>query len=207
MIKDGIKITDMNNIINAFNEHFVNIGSQLASTIVTTDNIDASSNIIDNGHSLFHTETTEKEIIEIVNKCKSKRSTDWNDLDMSIIKKVIKNIANPLTHICNQSLSTGKFPKLMKIAKVAPIYKNYDSHQFTNYRTISILPQLSKILEKIFVARLNGFIDKHNLLSDSQYGFRNNRSTSLALIDLMEEITDRQQDAFHGHFHSSPENL
>lgn len=64
MIKDGIKITDMNNIINAFNEHFVNIGSQLASKIVTTDNIDASSNIIDNGHSLFHTATTEKEIIE-----------------------------------------------------------------------------------------------------------------------------------------------
>lgn len=85
----------------------------------------------------------------------------------------------------------------MKIAKVAPVYKNCDSHQFTNYRLISILPQLSKILEKIFVARLNGFIDQHNLLSDSQYGFRNNRSTSLVLIDLMEEITDKIDNKMH----------
>lgn len=66
-----------------------------------------------------------------------------------------------------------------------------DSHQFTNYRPISILPQLSKILEKLFVARLNAFINKHNLLNDSQYGFRSNRSTALALIDLIEDITNK----------------
>lgn len=59
----------MDTIVDAFNEYFINIGPQLASNIVTTDNIDASNNITDNVHSLFITATTEEEIIDIVNTC------------------------------------------------------------------------------------------------------------------------------------------
>ena len=55
---------------------------------------------------------------------------------------------------------------------------------------MSILPQFSKILEKIFNNRLDNFIEKHKILTDSQYGFRRNRSTSLALIELIEKITE-----------------
>ena len=65
---------------------------------------------------------------------------------------------------------------------------------FTNYRPISLLPQFSKILEKLFATRLDSFIDKYDVLTDSQYGFRTNRSTSLALIDLVEELTSYRDD-------------
>lgn len=78
----------------------------------------------------------------------------------------------------------------MKIAKVTPIYKNGNRHQFTNYRPVSPLPQFSKILEKLFNNRLEKFINKNKLLSDSQYGFRKKNSTSLALTELIEEITN-----------------
>ncbi len=78
----------------------------------------------------------------------------------------------------------------MKIAKVIPLYKTRDKHLFTNYRPVSILPQFSKILEKVFISRLDNFIEKHDLLTDNQYGFRSNRSTSQALIELTEEITN-----------------
>ena len=54
---------------------------------------------------------------------------------------------------------------------------------------VSLLPQFSKILEKLFDVRLKKFIDKYQLLSNSQYGFRSNMSTSLALIDLVEELS------------------
>ena len=63
-------------------------------------------------------------------------------------------------------------------------------HHFTNYRPVSLLPQFSKILEKLFNNRLEKFIVKHKLLSDSQYGFRSNSSTSLAIIESIEEITN-----------------
>ncbi len=133
----------------------------------------------------------EKEIIETVRKCKDKTSTDWNDIDMKTVKNVIEEIAKPLTHICNLSFQSGTFLNKMKIAKVIPLFKTGDRHHFTNYRPVSLLPQFSKILEKLFTARLDNFIEKHNLLTDSQYGFRTDRSTSLALTELIEEITTR----------------
>lgn len=77
----------------------------------------------------------------------------------------------------------------MKIAKVIPLYKTGNKH-FTNYRPISLLPQFSKIPEKLFNNRLDTFIVKHKFLSDSQYGFSPNRSTSLAIIEAIEEITN-----------------
>ena len=57
-----------------------------------------------------------------------------------------------------------------------------------NYRPVSLLPQFSKVVEKLFNNRLDKLIDKHILISESQYGFKINRSTSLALIDSIEEI-------------------
>ena len=66
----------------------------------------------------------------------------------------------------------------MKVAKVIPICKKEDNSVFTNYRPRSLLPQFSKILEKLFNTRLDAFIDKHDTLSGSQYGFRSKMFTS-----------------------------
>lgn len=109
---------------------------------------------------------------------------------MKIVKRTINEISKPLTYIYNLSFQTGRFPNKMKVAKVIPVYKSRDKHQFTNYRPVSLLPQFSKILERGFNNRLDKFIDKYKLLSDSQYGFRTNRSTTLALTEFIEEITN-----------------
>ena len=50
---------------------------------------------------------------------------------MTIVKKVINNIAKPLTHICNLSFQSGRFANKMKIAKVIPLYKNESKHSYT----------------------------------------------------------------------------
>lgn len=138
---------------------------------------------------MFLTPVEEKEVLDTVNKCNNKTSKDFNDLDMKTIKKVAEAIIKPFTYICNLSFKSGQFPAKMKIAKVIPIFKSGHKHLYTNYRPVSLLPQFSKILEKLFVIRVHNFIEKYNLLSDRQYGFRRNRSTSLALIDLINEIT------------------
>ena len=108
---------------------------------------------------------------------------------MVIVQNVIGDIVKPFTYICNMSFVQGVFPDQMKVAKVIPLFKSGQKNVFTNYRPVSLLPQFSKILEKLFDKRLDAFIDKYELLSNSQYGFRSNRSTSLALIELLEEIT------------------
>ena len=140
--------------------------------------------------SMFLERVEEKEILDIVKNCKNKQSTDLNDIDMSLVKLVIEGISKPLTHICNLSFQTGSFPNQMKIAKVIPLYKNGSKHLFTNYRPVSLLPQFSKILEKLFNSRLDSFLERHNVLSESQCGFRTKRSTSQALMESIERITD-----------------
>ncbi len=131
-----------------------------------------------NPNSFYLDPVEQKEISDIVNNCKNKTSTDWSRIDMPLIKKVIDCIVIPLTHICNIYFSTGLFPQKMKTAKVIPLFKAGDKLNFNNYRPVSLLCPFSKILEKLFIARLDKFIEKHKLLTDSQYGLRANRSTA-----------------------------
>ena len=60
----------------------------------------------------------------------------------------MNSIAKPLTCIINQSLKTGRFPSKLKVAKIIPIFKKDDEHDFNNYRPISLLPSISKVFEK-----------------------------------------------------------
>ena len=65
---------------------------------------------------------------------------------------------------------------------------------FTNYRPVSLLSQFSKILEKLFNNRLDTFLEKNDLLVDGQYGFRKARSTSMAITQLIEELTNANEE-------------
>ena len=106
---------------------------------------------------------------------------------MTIIKTIIDEIVTPFI-FCNQYYMSGTFPNKMKLAKVIPLCKTGNQNVFTNYIPVSLLPQFSKILDKLFSEKLDAFIEKQNILSDSQYGFRSNRSTSMALLELIEDI-------------------
>ena len=110
---------------------------------------------------------------------------------------VINHIVTPLSHICNQSFIEGVFPDEMKIARVIPLYKSGEKNKYNNYRPVSLLPQFSKILEKLFDNRLDSFIEKDNILSDNQYGFRKNRATSMALVELIDKISNSVDSKKH----------
>lgn len=193
---ENVDISTPKEIVNEFNDYFINVGSNLANEIIDPKQKDGvDDNIIDiNPKTIFLTKIEEKELIDVVNKFKNKRSNDCNDIDMSLVKNIIMHIAKPLTHICNQSFQTGIFPDKMKIAKVIPIYKNGNKHSFSNYRPISLLPQFSKILEKLFAHRLENFMESQNLLNDQQYGFRSNRSTSMAVMELIDKISTKTEN-------------
>ena len=90
--------------------------------------------------------------------------------------------------IFNASLSIGYFPDLLKIARVVPIFKSGNSKIISNYRPISILPYISKIIEKIIYNRLSNYLTKYNLLTFSLHGFSASSSTTTALVDVMSYI-------------------
>ena len=88
------------------------------------------------------------------------------------------------------SLLCGIFPSELKIAKVVPIYKSGDIVKFTKYRPVSVLPVLSRVLERLVYNRLLKFIDKYKILYLYQFGFRQKHSTFIALSSFIDKVTE-----------------
>ena len=134
-----------------FNGFFTNVGPDLAKNITAPDD----SSIFDymqnrNENCMFLTPVDEIEVSRVVESCKNKLSTDSNGLSMYIVKRYYRYADNT----CNLSFKNEIFPENMKTAKIIPIFKSGDREDCTNYRPISLLPQISKILEKLFNRRL-----------------------------------------------------
>ena len=134
---------------------------------------------------MFLEGVVEQEIIDTVNNCVNKTSCDYFGVSMALLKTIITCIIKPFTYICNRSFTEGTFPEQMKTAKVIPLFISGEKTTFTNYRPVSLIPQLSKVLEKLFCCRVTKFIERSNVISDNQYGFRSKHSTSLALMNLV----------------------
>ena len=110
------------------------------------------------------------------------------------LKLSAPSIASSLTTIFNLSLSLGSFPGLWKKAKVSPIFKDGSLFDRSNYRPISVLAILSKILERHVHISFYNFLTENDLLSDSQFGFRKSRSCELAVTDLIDRLLNNMDN-------------
>ena len=120
----------------------------------------------------------------------SNKSPGINEIDVNVLKEVFDIIKPILRHIFNWSILEGKFPDQLKIAKVTPVFKTGDKTDPGNYRPISVLSCISKILEKIMYNRLYDYLTKNDILFKKQFGFQKNHSTEHALLELVSEISE-----------------
>ena len=104
------------------------------------------------------------------------------------MKQIAPIIITPLHYLINLSLETGYVHKELKLAKVIPVFKDGDKHEFTNYRPISILSSFSKLLEKIVSRQIMGFLNANNVLYKHQYGFREKHNTSHPVLHFTNKI-------------------
>ena len=110
------------------------------------------------------------------------------------LKDTAYDISKPLAHIISCSLMSGVVPNDFKRARVKPVYKSSAHDNFGNYRPIRVLPAISKILEKCVHSQLIEHLQKNNLLSLNQFGFRKYQSTELAVVWFTNQIR-RSMDA------------
>lgn len=115
-------------------------------------------------------------------------SPGHDDIHIKIIKHTITLLAPRISELVNDSFQCGIFPDDMKLAKIIPIYKGGNKLLITNYRPISILPTISKIMERVMYDRLILFLEVNRILKDNQFGFRKNYSPQLALIKFINHI-------------------
>ena len=97
-------------------------------------------------------------------------------------------MAKSITELCNLSMRLDGFPDACKIAKVKPLFKKGSKSDPSNYRPISLLPLLSKVLERVVLSQIKEFLSFNKILYDYQSGFRKNHSTDTCLSFLNDKI-------------------
>lgn len=185
-------ITDKKIIGEKFNDYFIDIGKNLAEKIPISQNSFShymTKNTSNIGSCALYL-TTADEIVKIVHNLKSSDSAGFDEISTKLLKCIINYIAEPLSRILNMCIENAIFPDKMKIAKVCPIYKSGAKNEFINYRPISILPSFSKIFERVIANHILSYIDKNEILSKSQFGFRKNHSTYMAMMQFHDKVTE-----------------
>ena len=180
--------TDKVKIADGFNNFFINIGPTLAKKI-PRDTRSPTEYMKNRVTEQMVVEPVVEDEVESIIKSLKDGSPGWDAISSQVVKTTYRSFIQPITHIVNLSLMTGIFPTELKIARVTPLFKSADSTLFSNYRPVSVLPLFSKILERLMYTRLLSFLNKHKVLYLYQFGFRSFHSPNLALILLVDKIS------------------
>ena len=168
---------------------FVHVGESLASVIPQCTKVPSDYLKYDTVNKMYLDPVTENEIDKIFLNFRDS-SAGWDELKPTVDKSIRYCIKSRIRHICNLSFRTGIFPDELKIAIVVPIFKSGDEMIFSNYRPVSVLPVFSKTIERLMYNRLLKFINDKDSLYKYQFGFQKGRSTHMALIILIDKISE-----------------
>jgi hypothetical protein len=182
-------LTDPKSVSETFNEYFSTIASKLQKKIHHPSK-DFSAFLQDENPSNFFIKPTNViEVLNNINDLNTNKGTGPHSIPTNIFHLIKFAVAEPLVNITNLSFKTGIYIDDLKISKVIPIFKDKGSElEHPNYRPISLLSNINKIIEKLMHERIYDFLEKHKCIYDLQFGFRKGHSTSHALVDLTEAI-------------------
>lgn len=189
-LQDGdVNITDPITISNSFNEYFTSIADKILEKRKYNGSKSyrdfMANRLIEN---FAFKECDASEVISIISSLNVAKSSGPNSIPTHILHLLKYEICNPLSKIFNLSLSTGQHPDILKISKTIPIFKKGSRLLVSNYRPISLLSNLNKILEKIVHERVYLFLEDYQCIYSLQFGFRKKHSTNHTLIDITETI-------------------
>ena len=207
--KDFYKTAKKLNIISdKSNRGKVNFSAEeLNKTFLSNNNAVIDSNFIDAKlqelynkvhcpciHKFSLSEVTEHDVVKVSKTIKS-MSMGVDDINIFVIKVLMNRISSVLTDIINTSFATNTFPERWKKAIIKPIPKVSVPLSASDYRPISLLPALSKIIEKLVNRQIVFYLTTHDLLDPNQSAYKKNHSTQTALLKLTEDIYDAIDDS------------
>ena len=125
------------------------------------------------------------DLILAISKLSESRAVGIDGVPIFAIRSCLPTIAPHILHLINSSISSFTFPDAWKVAIATPIHKSGDPSNPGNFRPISILSVLSKILEKVVCSQLSSYLITNHIISPSQYAYRPSHSTEDALLDIV----------------------
>ena len=174
---------------NDFNAYFANISTNIINNAPNPAINPIDIIQINNKKSFYLRPVTEKEVDSIIINLSNSAAKDIYEMSNKILKLIKDGILKPLTIIINKCFENGEFPDKLKYSKISPVYKNKgDVNDMNNYRPLAVIPTLSKPIEAAFNSRLMEFLEMSNIIAQTQFGFRRQRSTIDANIILVTDI-------------------
>ena len=164
-------ITSPEEMADAFNEYFVQIGPNLACSLAISDvTFDQFVSPTQSVMSHFRLASANK-VFKLLNGLSSTKANGLDKISGKVLKAAASTIAPSLTYIFNNSILTCCFPFDWKMARLLPVYKKGPRSLPENYRPISILPAVSKLMERIIYDQLYRYFNENSILSKQQFGF------------------------------------
>ena len=196
---DNIRVYGSQQIADELAKYFASVGSTLSKQIGKPNKgiTDYLSCMRANNKSMYFTPTDMVEIKDIIQNLPNKGSSGYDGISNKLIKSLLTKLTEPLVIVCNKSLQEGIFPDAMKHADVVPLHKSKSKLEKSNYRPISLLLTLSKILEKIVHTRTYSFLQSSDVLYAGQYGFREKHSCEHAISELVGQVVKNQTKGQH----------
>ena len=197
LLRDNRIYVDKQSICDQLNNHFINVGNDLADKLPKHD-IDPSVYLdrTMTANSFMFRGICPTEVYDEIMSLKIDKSA--LDIPRKCIKHAANHIYEALSMVFNQSLLQGIFPENFKVSKVTPIAKGGEETDPYNYRPISTLSALTQIFEKLICKQLVNYLEKHAILYEFQFGFRKGHSTSQAIA----EIADNLRNAIDNNLYS-----
>lgn len=185
---DDNDIKDSTTIANEFNNFFVSVASNIKEPISVSEFKELKEfcdSKVPSDTYFRIPEISEKTVETFLKNLDVTKATGCDNIGARLLKSAVPFIVEHITYICNHSIKNSIFPDQWKEGKVAPLYKAGSKDDVNNYRPISILPILSKILEKHIHDSLMDFLIHFKLLHKTQSGFRPNHSCETALLGMI----------------------
>ena len=180
-------MVEKKDIPNKFIDYLSNIPQQLVSEMPSSNtNVNMYlKNRQRNTFCLFHIQSNDVE--DAISNLKNNGCGLFN-FSTTVLDSIKSDISSTLANIFNLCSDQGYFPDELKTGCITPIHKKGDKTNISNYRPVCSLSPFSKIFEKIVNIRMLNFIDKYNIFSDTQFGFRKKLSTESALLSFTDYV-------------------
>lgn len=134
------------------------------------------------------------EITSVISSAGLSKAAGLDNISMRLIRDNVDVLSPIMCHLFNHCLQDCVYPTSLKMAKVTPIYKDGETSDPSSYRPISVLSAINIIFEKLLAKRITSFLDKYQILSPEQHGFRSKHSTSSAIVKLTQIINTALND-------------
>ncbi len=185
IIVNNTQIEDKAEIAKAFKDHFETCAAKLAENVPDHGECEI---LIEQQPEWSFQKISRKDLLDTIESLVPKASCGHDLLTNRMLKKEKVRFCNLTLNLINETITSRTFPNALKIAKVIPIFKKGDKLNPNNYRPISLLPVLSKIVEKVLNKQITKKLDELHIIDDNQYGFRAEHSTEDAVVKFVDHI-------------------